>query len=236
LRTSLYLLSRLMGAAPGRVDLLRRAAQSEPLYWGLDVAFWESEKGRLLTSGGRDRMGGSPATILRQFHREILEAHGDADGLQIMSYVELCNRLPELLLMRVDKISMAHSLEARAPFLDHELSAYALSLPSRLKIRGGITKLVLRNAVAPYLPKEILERKKQGFRVPLPAWLAGDLAPWAQSLLANSSLRRLGVFQFAEIDRMLSAHRSGKADHSFDLWCLLNLAAWYDHWIEGHGA
>jgi len=140
------------------------------------------------------------------------------------------------LLMRVDKISMAHSLEARAPFLDHELSAYALSLPSRLKIRGGITKLVLRNAVAPYLPKEILERKKQGFRVPLPAWLAGDLAPWAQSLLANSSLRRLGVFQFAEIDRMLSAHRSGKADHSFDLWCLLNLAAWYDHWIEGHGA
>src|SRR5262249_30635792 len=159
--------ARLSGAPPGRIDLLRRAARSEPLYWGLDVVFWETEKEQLLEPGARARMGESPAAIIRGYVDELEAAHGDADGLQLMSYTELRNRLPELLLMRVDKISMAHSIEARAPFLDHELSAYALSLPCKLKIDGGATKKVLRNVTRSFLPPEIIERRKQGFRVPL---------------------------------------------------------------------
>jgi asparagine synthase (glutamine-hydrolysing) len=206
------------------------------MYWGLDVVFWETEKDALLAADARDRMGPSPGAVIQKYCDELRLTHADADGLQVMSYTELRNRLPELLLMRVDKISMAHSIEARAPFLDHELSAYALSLGSRLKIRDGKTKIVLRNAVAPFLPKEILERKKQGFRVPLPEWLASDLAPWAQDLLARSSLRKLGIFRFDAIDRMWRAHCERRADHSFDLWCLLNLAAWHDRWIEGRPA
>jgi asparagine synthase (glutamine-hydrolysing) len=225
--------ARASGAAPGRIDLLRRAAYNEPLYWGLDIAFWETEKRGLLTGTSRRRVGASPAALVQEYCDELYSAQPGADTLQMMSYVEIRNRLPESLLMRVDKISMAHSIEARAPFLDYELAAYALSLPSDLKIRGGVTKRVLRNAVRPFLPAEILERRKQGFRVPLPDWLAGDLAGWAADVLGGSALRRLDLFRWDEIDRMWQAHRARRADHSFDLWCLLNLAAWYDHWIEG---
>jgi asparagine synthase (glutamine-hydrolysing) len=228
--------ARISGAPAGRIDLLRRAARGEPLYWGLDVVFWETEKERLLEPGARAQMGESPAAIIRGYVDELEAAHADADGLQLMSYTELRNRLPELLLMRVDKISMAHSIEARAPFLDHELSAYALSLPSRLKIGNGDTKIVLRNVARSFLPPEIIERRKQGFRVPLPEWLATDLSPWAEDVLKRSSLRKLGIFRFDEIERMWREHRARRADHSFDLWCLLNLAVWHDHWIEGRVA
>jgi len=232
-RKGLHRASRLLGSPPGRVDLLRRAVEGQPLYWGLDVVFWETEKTSLLAaplgSADYERAG----SIVARYHDELLRVHPTADGLQQMSYVELCNRLPELLLMRVDKISMAHSIEARAPFLDYRLSAYALSLPQRLKIRNGESKAVLKRAVSPFLPAEILQRKKQGFRVPLDIWLRSELAPWGEELLAHSALRALGVFNFDEINRMWSAHRSGREDHSFDLWCLLNLAVWYDHWIEG---
>jgi len=235
-REAIYQVMRRTAVPAGRVDLLRRAARGEPLYWGLDVVFWETEKAGLLTRGARDRLAGSPAAIVQRYCDALYAAHPGADGLQQMSYVELCNRLPELLLMRVDKISMAHSIEARAPFLDYRLSSYALSLPAALKIRDRGTKLVLRKAVAPFLPREILDRPKQGFRVPLPEWLAGDLAPWAEGLLADSTLRKLDLFNWPHIDRMWKAHKSRQADFSFDLWCLLNLSAWYDHWIERRAA
>jgi asparagine synthase (glutamine-hydrolysing) len=236
LRAVIHQLARVSSAPAGRIDLLRRAARGEPPYWGLDVAFWESEKRHLLSRGARSKMARSPAILVQEYCDELYAAQPGADGLQMMSYIELQNRLPESLLMRVDKISMAHSIEARAPFLDHELTAYALSLPSDLKIRGGATKRVLREAVRPFLPPEILQRGKQGFRVPLPDWLAGDLAAWATDVLGGSGLRKLDLFNWGEIDRMWVAHRTRRADHSFDLWCLLNLAAWYDHWIEGqHG-
>jgi len=198
--------------------------------------FWETEKEWLLTRGARKAMRERPAAVLQGYHDALFAAHPNADGLQQMSYVELCNRLPELLLMRVDKISMAHSIEARAPFLDHALLSYALSLPASLKIRGQATKLVLRKALTPILPRAILERPKQGFRVPLPEWLAGELSEWAQGVFAGSGLRKLDLFDWSQIDRMWKAHKSKEADFSFDLWSLLNLAAWYDHWIEGRAA
>jgi asparagine synthase (glutamine-hydrolysing) len=232
IREAVYQLVRQLGAPAGRVDLLRRAARGEPLYWGLDVVFWETEKKALLTHAARKQMRESPAAIIRGYCEALFAAHPQADGLQQMSYVELCNRLPELLLMRVDKISMAHSIEARAPFLDYQLSSYALGLPAALKIHGRSTKHVLRNAVTPFLPREVLERSKQGFRVPLPEWLAGDLADWAGGVLADSGLRKLDLFNWAQIERMWAAHKNRQADFSFDLWCLLNLSAWYDHWIE----
>jgi asparagine synthase (glutamine-hydrolysing) len=166
------------------------------------------------------------------FYDELLRRHPGADPLQQMSYVELSNRLPELLLMRVDKLSMAHSLEARAPFLDADLVSYGLSLPQSLKIRTGRTKHVLKCAVDSLLPAGITQRSKQGFRVPLPAWLAGELAPWAESLLASSPLRKRGLFNEDEIERIWQRHKSGARDHSFDLWCLLNLTSWYERWID----
>jgi asparagine synthase (glutamine-hydrolysing) len=139
-------------------------------------------------------------------------------------------RLPEHLLMRVDKFSMQHSLEARAPFLDHELATYALSLPAGMKIDGDRTKAVLKDAALEWLPKEVVERRKQGFRVPLPEWLRGQLAPWGEELLQRSPLKKLGLFDFDHIASLWRRHREGH-DHSFDLWTLINLSGWYERWF-----
>ena len=226
-----YHATRLSGAPAGRVDLVRRAAMDEPLYWGLEVVYWDYEKGQLLQPHIWDQMGRSTASVVQRFYDEIGERQPGADMLQRMSYVEICNRLPELLLMRVDKLSMAHSLEVRAPFLDHELVSYALSLPSALKIRGKETKRILKQALEPVLPHEIIHRPKQGFRVPLPEWLRGELSGWAEDLLFSSSLCKQDLFRPEYLRGMWQRHRAGVQDHSFDLWTLINLAAWYEHWI-----
>jgi asparagine synthase (glutamine-hydrolysing) len=171
------------------------------------------------------------ADTVAAYYREIHDRRPDADFSQQMSYIELRNRLPELLLMRVDKFSMAHSLEARAPFLDYQLASYALSLPAAIKMDGARTKAVLKDAARAWLPEDVVERTKQGFRVPLPAWLRGELSAWGEDLLQRSPLRKLGIFDFDQISAMWRRHREGVADHSFDLWCLINLSGWYERWF-----
>ncbi|HEU4728297.1 MAG TPA: asparagine synthase (glutamine-hydrolyzing), partial [Kofleriaceae bacterium] len=223
--------AELAGAPSGRVDVLRRAAEDEPLYMGLDVVFFDWEKEQLYTPEGRRMMPRRAADTVAAYYREIQDRRPDADFSQQMSYIELRNRLPELLLMRVDKFSMQHSLEARAPFLDHQLATYALSLPAALKMDDTRTKAVLKDAAHEWLPRDVVERTKQGFRVPLPAWLRGELASWAEDLLRRSPLRSLGVLDFDYILELWRRHREGHADHSFDLWCLINLSGWYEHWF-----
>jgi asparagine synthase (glutamine-hydrolysing) len=231
IRRAVHRGAELAGAPRGRVDVLRRAAENEPLYMGLDVVFFDWEKAALYSPEGRRAMPRRAADTVNAYYREIHERRPGADFSQQMSYIELRNRLPELLLMRVDKFSMQHSLEARAPFLDHELATYALSLPAALKMDGTRTKAVLKDAAHDWLPHEVVERTKQGFRVPLPAWLRGELAPWAEDLLRRSKLRELGIFDFDHILELWRRHRDGVADHSFDLWCLINLSGWYEHWF-----
>jgi asparagine synthase (glutamine-hydrolysing) len=223
--------AELAGAPAGRVDVLRRAAEDEPLYMGLDVVFFDWEKAALYTPAGRAAMPRKAADTVAAYYREMAERRPGADFSQQMSYVELRNRLPELLLMRVDKFSMQHSLEARAPFLDHQLASYALSLPAAFKMDGTRTKAVLKDAAHDWLPADVVERTKQGFRVPLPAWLRGELAPWAEDLLRRSPLRQLGLIDFDHVSELWRRHREGVADHSFDLWCLINLSGWYEHWF-----
>src|SRR6185503_5865417 len=207
-----------------------RAAEDEPLYWGMDVVFWDNEKEKLLHPGARLPKLDGASSLVQQYYREIEDRQPGADFLQKMSYVELSNRLPELLLMRVDKHSMQHSLEARAPFLDYEVTSYVLGLPVRLKVNGRTTKYVLKEAVRPYLPAEVIDRPKQGFRVPLPEWLAKDLAPWAERQLFHSSLSSLGIFQMDYVRGLWETHKAGARDCSFDLWSLVNLAVWHEHW------
>ncbi len=230
-RRALYQGARTTGMDDGRTDVLRRVAAGEPFYWGLDVVFSDLEKRRLYRPGGAPDQGSTAASVVSGYYRELSRYRPDADFLQQMSYVELSNRLPELLLMRVDKFSMAHSLEARAPFLDHELVSYALSLPQHAKISGGETKRILKKAVADILPAEVVHRPKQGFRVPLPAWLAGPLSTWAEERLFSRKARELDFLDFGYIEHLWHRHRTRKADQSFDLWCLINLFSWYEHWF-----
>jgi asparagine synthase (glutamine-hydrolysing) len=231
-RQALYNVARTAGAKNGRLDVFRRAAGNEPFYWGLDVVFWDTEKKSLLRPEARSMFGSGSAPLVQGYYKEIRDRQPGADFLQQISYVELSNRLPELLLMRVDKFSMAHSLEARAPFLDHRLVSYALSLPKNSKINGTTTKHVLKQAVTGIIPDEIIQRKKQGFRVPLPEWLAGPLSGWAEERLFSPAARRLDFFDFDHIRDLWKVHKSGLRDNSFDLWCLINLFSWYECWFN----
>ena len=232
IRQALYSVARTAGRSNGSLDIFRRAANDLPFYWGLDVVFWDTEKKALLQPQAQSIFGEGSAPLVGSYYKEICDRRPGADFLQQMSYVELCNRLPELLLMRVDKFSMAHSLEARAPFLDHELVSYALSLPQNSKIQGQTTKKVLKQAVAGILPDEIIQRKKQGFRVPLPEWLSGPLSGWAEERLFSRSARRLDFLDFTHIRALWQSHKDGVRDNSFDLWCLINLLSWYECWFN----
>jgi asparagine synthase (glutamine-hydrolysing) len=240
MRAGLHQASRLLRAPAGRTDLLRRARDGHPLYWGLDVVFWDNEKRQLLTQDAWTRLGehrrSQAGEMLSGVCSDLLARQPGADFLQQMSVVEMANRLPELLLMRVDKLSMAESIEARAPFLDSALAAYGLSLPSALKIKGNVGKYVLKKALRGVLPDEVLDRTKQGFRVPLPAWLRGPLASWAKHQIFDSPLAERGFFNRRYIEEMWQRHLNDVQDHSFDLWCLVNLGAWYAHWIEDRKA
>jgi asparagine synthase (glutamine-hydrolysing) len=123
---------------------------------------------------------------------------------------------------------MAHSLEARVPFLDPAVTELALRLPSRLKVRGLSKKRLLRQAVAPLLPAELLRAKKQGFSIPAAAWLRGALEPMARETLSPNALRRQGFFDPAVVTRLIDDHVARRHDYSRQIWNLLVFALWFD--------
>ena len=151
-----------------------------------------------------------------------------------MTYLELKQRLAELLLMRVDKMTMATSVEARVPFLDHELVEFAMALPPEMKVRDGVGKYLLKRAVSKsLLPEHIVYRRKQGFGAPVAEWFQGELGRRAQAQIKASSLRERGLLDYDQIDRMWDAHRSGPVNWAFHLWNIYNVSAWYDYWVAG---
>ena len=166
----------------------------------------------------------------------LAEAWGLTAGGQPLDALLAADRelyLPNDLLVKVDIATMAHSLEARAPFLDHRVLEFAARLPARLQRRGASGKYLLKRAMADLLPEEILRRRKMGFGVPLAAWLRGPLARrLRETLLAPQSLRR-GYFRPAVVRRLVDEHVAGRADHAALLWALLVLEEWHAAFIEG---
>lgn len=141
--------------------------------------------------------------------------------------------LPDNLLERGDRMTMAASLEARMPFMDHELAAYVSSLPDKYRVRGTTTKWILRQAMQSLLPKTILERPKVGFRVPVNEWFRSSMRDYLhEHLLGNDSLTR-SYFHREELERILKEHESGRQNHEKLLWCLLNLEIWHRTYRPG---
>jgi asparagine synthase (glutamine-hydrolysing) len=149
-----------------------------------------------------------------------------------MTYLELKLRLPELLLMRVDKITMATSVEARVPFLDHHLVEYAMSLPHQVKVRGRTGKHILKRALEQILPHDLLYSKKRGFGAPIREWFSTSLGKSYGESLMHSAIRKRDYFDYDFVAHLLDEHLRGRQDWSFHLWALLNLSLWYDRWIE----
>jgi asparagine synthase (glutamine-hydrolysing) len=156
--------------------------------------------------------------------------------LDRLIYQDLRLRLPELLLMRVDKLTMATAVEARVPFLDHELVELAMAIPRSEKIRDGEGKHVLKRAVSSSLPRDVVWRPKQGFATPVAAWFRGELGDHVQRQLKGSAIKELGWLDLSAVEDILTLHRSGRADRSFQLWNILNLSTWFDHWIAQRDA
>ncbi len=146
--------------------------------------------------------------------------------------VDVNNYLPDNLLVKVDVATMAHSLEGRSPFLDHELMEFVASLPAELKLRGQTKKFILKQAVRPLLPPEIIDRPKMGFGVPLDHWFRGDLKEMAYDLLLSRRLRERGYFHTAVVKRLLDEHTQGRRNWHYQLWNLLMLELWHRMFID----
>jgi len=169
-----------------------------------------------------------PVDLLRARYAET----EGADELARLQDVDLGVYLVDDLLVKTDRASMAHSLEARVPYLDTVVTNLALALPTRHKVRGLSKKVLLRKAAAPLLPREIVHGKKRGFSIPAAAWLRGELVPFARETLSRETLRRQGFFQPESVQRLLDEHVAGREDRSRQLWGLLAFTLWHERHVE----
>src|SRR5262245_13420172 len=174
------------------------------------------------------RNGLDPVDLLRS---RFAETEG-SELLARLQDVDLGTYLVDDLLVKTDRASMAHSLEARVPFLDPVVTNFSLGLAGRHKVRGLRKKILLRKAAAPLIPSELLRRRKRGFSIPAAAWLRGDLEPFARETLSAETLRRQGFFRPEAVTRLIDDHVAGREDLSRQLWGLLAFTLWHERHVE----
>jgi asparagine synthase (glutamine-hydrolysing) len=148
-----------------------------------------------------------------------------SDWMSAIQYCDIHTYLPLDILTKVDRMSMAHSIEARPPLLDHKLVEFAARIPARLKLHNGTTKYLLKRAMRGILPNDIIDRQKHGFAVPLAKWFRGELSSFARDLLFSQRSRERGLFNESYIERLLQLHERGR-DIDLQLWTLLSLELW----------
>lgn len=205
-------------------------------------------------------LGRGPAPIIRR----LLSANPDADGLVLgvdpaagrarfdaawaatgglgsiverFAALDTTGYLPDDILHKVDRAAMACSLETRVPLLDHRVVELAWRLPAAMKIRDGVGKWALRSLLARQLPRELFERPKSGFAVPIGRWLRGPLRPWAEDLLATEAVRREGLLDAAAVQRLWQRHLASTGDAAHEIWPVLMFRAWSEvHHLGGRTA
>src|SRR6266540_1832992 len=209
-----------------RAKRFARAAHLPPLerHHGWKEIFAADARAEL--RGGRSSF--DPVDLLRDRFRET----EGAALLARLQDVDLGTYLVDDLLVKTDRASMAHSLEARVPFLDPIVTGFALALPTRHKVHRLRKKVLLRKATAPLVPERIVRGRKRGFSIPAAAWLRGELEPFAREVLAPDELRRQGFFAPSVVTRYLDEHAAGTQDWSRQLWGLLSFTLWYERHVE----
>lgn len=212
-------------------EFARRSATGDALFYGGALSFSEESKRSLLAEDFLDSVE-STGRIPRHFDKEMeshLSGTANAERLRRMIYYEFKNRLAELLLMRVDKMSMAVSVEARVPFLDHRLVEFSYRMPMALKLKGGVPKYILKKAAEGILPDNIIYRRKQGFAAPVREWLrTGRLRSHARETILDSKLMQSGIFRRDYVESLLRRHAENQGNYSNQIWSLLVLALWHD--------
>jgi asparagine synthase (glutamine-hydrolysing) len=147
------------------------------------------------------------------------------DPVERMQYLDAMTYMTDDILTKVDRASMAVSLEVRVPLMDHRVAAFAWSLPMRMKLANGQGKHLLRQVLYRHVPREMIERPKQGFAVPIGEWLRGPLKDWAGDMLSATALNQRGLISPEPVETLWSEHQSGRFDHSARLWAVINLQA-----------
>lgn len=200
----------------GRMAQYARAQSLDALY-GQMVSLWQTPEAII--------NGGDSANVIFDHARQL--APIVANPHERMMALDMQTYLPDDILVKVDRAAMAASLETRVPFLDHRLIEFVATLPLTMKVNDGQTKWLLRQLLYQHVPKALIERPKQGFAVPLAAWLRGGLRDWADALLTVSKLNAQGYFNAPIIAQMWAEHRSGKRDWQYYLWSVLMFQAWH---------
>jgi asparagine synthase (glutamine-hydrolysing) len=195
------------------------------IWWG---AYPPDEKSRLLSPELSAAVHEDPFAPIA-FHLRNDEA---ADPLDRICYLDLKLYLQDDLLVKVDRMSMANSLEIRVPFLDYTFIDFATAVPSRLKLKGMETKYILKKAVGPSLPPAILKRPKIGFDIPLGVWIREELCDFVRDVLAPDRLRGHGYFDADYVQRILKEHMDGSHNHRQLLWPLIIFQFWHDHYLK----
>jgi asparagine synthase (glutamine-hydrolysing) len=165
------------------------------------------------------------------FHQHLQNCNAQS-RLERMLYLDCKLWLADYLLLRGDKLTMANSLEARVPLLDHRVVEFAACLPESMKLRGSQRKYLLRKAACRLLPADIIHRKKQGFPIPIDRWLRREAEPLLRDLLNEQTLKQRGYFEPKFVDQMIKQHVAGLANHSTELWGLISLEMWMQKFID----
>jgi asparagine synthase (glutamine-hydrolysing) len=192
-------------------------------------AFDREERARLFTPEFGREMGEGGFDAVAEGWRQAAASN----GLDRMLAVDVETYLPGDLLVKMDVATMAYSVEARSPLLDHRLMEFAAALPPELKLRDGGGKWLLKSALRELLPAEIVDRPKMGFSIPLASWLRRDLRELPVDVLLDPRTVARGYFRTAEVERIIREHRDGVVDHSHRLWALLQLELWHREVVEG---
>jgi asparagine synthase (glutamine-hydrolysing) len=190
------------------------------LFW--NGTFSEAEKKKLHLRNGHPSVG----TLLETLPWQSLEV----GNLNRYLWLDQCYYLPDDILYKCDRMSMAHSVEVRPPFLDHRIVEFAAQLPENLKIHNSSLKVVLRHLMRNKLPREVLGRKKEGFDIPAHDWLRGVLRPMLLDTLTQGAVERTNLFDWNTVDRLIRAHLNRRANLGYHLWGLLTLFLWMKRW------
>lgn len=234
---------------PVYADIIDRAARNREHFWTGAMVFWNTAKDRLVRYGALgSAVHHKPMTdagvldesylvpdsynIVKSFLGPFDGSHPRRDALTRMIHNEFRLRLPELLLMRVDKIAMSVSLEARVPFLDRDLVDFTFDIPEEWKTKNGEAKYLLKKAVEGIIPHELIYRQKMGFGAPMSEWLRGSFGERVEREMMASELMRRGYFNLEVVHDLFTHHRSKRTDCSLQIWTLYNLTSWYDYWIS----
>jgi asparagine synthase (glutamine-hydrolysing) len=198
------------------------------------LRFTQEAKERLFSPSLRRGLDGqfdSTPHILEHFNNSCAE-----ELIDKMLYTDMMTRMPEHLLMLVDHMTMAHSLEDRSPLLDRRVVEFAARIPTNLKVKGGRLKHIFREVAKDFLPPQLLSRSKQGFSFPLAYWMKSELGQFLETLFMKSRLAEEGYFQRDYMIELLNQHRRGQMDHNYRLWILLNLELWWRIYVDGFSA